>query len=204
MAQQQCSSNDFRSPVSGDRDRRLGYHHWMGDAQGVFREVPDEIDESWRHGALAGGMGDLAMRERGALAASFKRAGDVLLVAALAGDEANELLYPILFNYRHAIELYLKAVTEPAHGNHDLGGLIDTFRRVIFERFGVEVPAWILDRLHEFHDVDARSTTFRYPEVGVVFQSGKLQGEVWVDLRRLKSVMANLGRAFARVLSELK
>jgi DNA-binding MarR family transcriptional regulator len=37
-----------------------------------------------------------------ALANSFKRAGDTLLVAALASECADELLYPVLFNYRHS------------------------------------------------------------------------------------------------------
>ena len=167
----------------------------------VFVEVPAEIDESWVHGALVGGMIDLAARKRGALASSFKRAGDTLLLAALASDSADELLYPILFNYRHSIELYLKAIVEPTPHGHDLNGLIKKFREVILEEFGVEVPGWISDRLHEFQNVDSRSTTFRYPECGVVFRSGRLQGgEAWVDFHRLKVVMNHLEATFARVL----
>lgn len=174
-----------------------------GDRE-IFEEVPDEIDESWRHGALLGGMVDLAMKERGVLAASFKRAGDALLAAALSQDLANELLYPVLYNYRHALELYLKAAVAPTRRSHDFRGLVKLFRCVVFERLGVEVPGWILDRLNEFHDVDARSTTFRYPEAGVVLESGRLQGEVWVDLHRLKLVMTHLEEAFASVLIKLE
>jgi hypothetical protein len=175
----------------------------MSNADDIFREVPDEIDESWRHGALVGGMVDLATEQRGMLATSFKRAGDTLLVAALATESADDLLYPVLFNYRHSIELYLKAIVGPARRNHDLAGLISQFQDVVRAQFGVEVPAWILARLHEFHDVDGRSTTFRYPESGVAFQSGKLQGEVWVDFHRLRLVMDRLEAAFVRVLGEL-
>lgn len=175
----------------------------MKTADEIFLEVPDDIDESWRHGALVGGMVDLAVKERGVLATSFKRAGDTLLAASLANDTAHELLYPVLFNYRHSIELFLKAIVEPAHRNHDLSGLVEHFRRVVRERLGMEVPGWIVERLNEFHDVDGRSTTFRYPEAGAVFKSGRLQGEAWVDFHRLKNVMDRLEYAFMRVLAEL-
>jgi hypothetical protein len=150
----------------------------MTTADEIFLEVPHDIDVSWRHGALVGGMVDLAIKKRGVLAASFKRAGDTLLAASLANDTAHELLYPILFNYRHSIELFLKSTSEPAHRNHDLTGLVEHFRRVVREQLGAEVPGWIVESLNEFHDVDGRSTTFRYPEAGAVFKSGRLQGEV--------------------------
>jgi hypothetical protein len=176
----------------------------MSTAAEIFMEVPDEIDESWVHGALVGGMIDLAAKKRGALANSFKRAGDALLVAALASESAAELLYPVLFNYRHSIELYLKAIVDPAPYDHDLNGLIEKFRAVVLAEFGVAVPGWISDRLREFQNVDARSTTFRYPENGIVFRSGRLQGgEAWVDFHRLKMVMDCLEASFARVLGGL-
>jgi hypothetical protein len=177
----------------------------MSTTAEIFVEVPDEIDESWVHGALVGGMVDLAAKKRGALATWFKRAGDTLLLAALASESADELLYPVLFNYRHSIDLYLKAIVEPAPPySHDLNELIEKFRKVVLAEFGVAVPGWISDRLHEFQNVDARSMTFRYPECGVVFRSGRLQGgEAWVDFHRLKVVMDSLETTFARVLGGL-
>jgi len=68
----------------------------MPTADELFRDVPDDIDDSWRHGALVGGMVDLAMNQRGALARSFKRAGDTLLAVSLTTDTAHELVYPVL------------------------------------------------------------------------------------------------------------
>lgn len=175
----------------------------MSDADSVFVDVPDDLDESWRHGALLGGMVDLAARERGVLACSFKQAGDALIASALADHSANELLYPILFNYRHSLELYLKAVATPSHKNHDLKQLIEGFERVVREKFATDVPEWIVQRLREFEDVDSGSTAFRYPEAGVAFRSGRLEDEVWVDLPRLKRVMDRLETAFHRVLERL-
>jgi hypothetical protein len=175
----------------------------MSAADEIFQDVPAELEESWRHGGLIGGMSELAMREPGALARSFKRAGDTLLAASLAAGSVDELIYPVLFNYRHSIELYLKAIVDPTQRNHDLNGLIGQFQRAVFERLSVEVPAWILERLGEFHDVDGRSVTFRYPEAGVVSQGARFSGEAWVDFHRLKRSMDGLETAFARVLAKL-
>ena len=112
----------------------------MSATDDIFRDVPDEIDESWQHGALVGGMVDLAVKERGALAGSFKRAGDTLLAASFADDSAHELVYPVLFNYRHSIELYLKAIVEPNQRNHDLRGLIRQFQQAVLDRLSTRCP----------------------------------------------------------------
>jgi hypothetical protein len=43
------------------------------------------------------------------IAESYKLAGDTLVDAALSNGETYELAYPVIYNYRHATELYLKA-----------------------------------------------------------------------------------------------
>ena len=63
----------------------------------LFREPPDDLDESWRHGTLIGGMSEFG--DTFALAESFKHAGDMLVDAALSNDEAYELICPIIYNY---------------------------------------------------------------------------------------------------------
>jgi len=83
------------------------------------------------------------------------------------------------FNYRHALELYLKAIVEPTTKNHKFSDLVGDFERRILAQFNVAVPPWIIARLLEFQDVDDRSTTFRYAEDGVRFNTGRLSDEVW-------------------------
>jgi len=171
--------------------------------EAIFQDVPADIDETWQDAVLVGGMADLLPRRRGALAGWYKRAGDVLLDAALETESTADLIYPVLFNYRHAIELYLKAIVEPAERNHKLDDLISQFQRVVLERLKVRVPDWHVRRLAEFHDVDDRSTAFRYAESGVVSKSGRFQAEALVRLRVLKRTMDRLAADFMRVIAAL-
>jgi len=89
----------------------------MSDA--VFQEAPDEIDETWTHGALLGGMVENCYKQI-AIADAYMLAGRTLVAEALESREGYDLLYPILFNYRHAVELYLKAILRPSFRSHDL------------------------------------------------------------------------------------
>src|SRR5262245_48534297 len=107
----------------------------------IFLEVPDNLDESWTNIALIGGMAD-GVEDEYSLANNFKRVGDVLLRHGLKDFEAYQLLYPVLYNYRHAIELYLKTFVTPKKRTHDLSKLMDQFSEYIKENHGVEIPAW--------------------------------------------------------------
>jgi len=60
----------------------------------LFRDVPDEIDETWGHGTLIGGM---AARHHAQVARSYKVAADELAGLALSSHEPHELDYPVLF-----------------------------------------------------------------------------------------------------------
>jgi len=77
-----------------------------------FQEVPEEIDETWQHGTLIGGM---AGRDLLQVARAYKTAADELAKLALSRYEPHELDYPVLFLYRHAIELYLKSMLTRGH-----------------------------------------------------------------------------------------
>ncbi|HEY8837848.1 MAG TPA: hypothetical protein VIO16_09260 [Dehalococcoidia bacterium] len=74
----------------------------------VFQDIPDELDESWTHGVLVGGMASAS--DDVELARAYAAAGAQLIGPALESKEAWRLAYPIFHVYRHALELYLKAV----------------------------------------------------------------------------------------------
>lgn len=160
----------------------------------IFAGVPDELDETWTHVALLGGLIDLAHSDY-SLALNFKRASDALIKYGLdLGDmEAYELLYPVLFNYRHAIELYLKALVQPKKRDHNLGSLLKGLEKLLRDHHTTEMPMWFRSLLSEFVDYDPRSTTFRYP--------GKTptSEEHIVDLPQLRRHMDMLFDAFHRI-----
>lgn len=158
----------------------------------IFADVPDDLDETWTHVALFGGMVDLAHSDY-SLALRFKQASDVLIKHGLKDMEAYELLYPVLFNYRHAIELYLKALIQPEKRNHDLGYLLKCFEKLLMDHHHTEMPTWFRSLLTEFVEYDPRSTTFRYPGRTPVDE------ERIVDLPQLQKHMDALFDAFHRI-----
>src|SRR5437899_99511 len=94
--------------------------------------------------------------------------------------------YPILFLYRHALELYLKAivyrgamllrlinedelVTEKLFARHDLKRLVPAIRTIFekmrwsFEGSGLASVEDFMDLLSEIDKIDTHSYAFRYP-----------------------------------------
>lgn len=86
--------------------------------QSIFQDVSENISEEWDWGVLVGGMAE--EHDAAAIARAYKIAGDILTSEALNDGEAYEIAYPILFMYRHALELYLKAVVQPQKLNHSM------------------------------------------------------------------------------------
>lgn len=151
----------------------------------VFQDAPEEIDETWQHGALIGGM---AMHDWIQVARSYKMAADELVRQALAQFEPHEIDYPIFFLYRHSIELYLKAMLQAKpEKNHDIASLVNLLEGEIGKKFG----GWVKDRLMDFDRIDKGSYMFRYPD-----SPDAKSPELWVDLHQLKAVMDSLTKAF--------
>ncbi|MDR3715197.1 MAG: hypothetical protein P4L51_20480 [Puia sp.] len=159
----------------------------------IFQDPPDALDETWRHGTIIGGMAPIA--DLYVLAESYKLAGDILIDAALSTDEAFELIYPIIYNYRHATELYLKSTLQDLQKYHDLLRLLQQFKTMVKVKLNSDLPQWFIDIVTAFHDFDPNSTTFRYGGFDYVMQ----RGEMWVDLNHMKTVMGWLSEAFQKV-----
>lgn len=166
-------------------------HNFGKLSQSIFQEVPDEITEDWTWGVLVGGMA--AERDTASIARAHKRTGDILIKEALEGGLAWEFTYPILFNYRHALELYLKAVLQSKYHGHDLSSLVSQ----LDDRS--KLPRSAVERLREFANFDPQSTNFRYADVK---ESNPLLGtETWVDLRQLSETVNLLSQALEALLA---
>jgi len=148
----------------------------------LFQEMPDEIDDTWQHGVVIGGM---ASRNLPQVARAYKTAADELLKQALSQYEPHEIDYPIFFLYRHTIEIYLKAMLTTPPETHDLGRLIE----LLEQQAGRKIALWVKDRLWDFQRMDRHSDVFRYADPPP-------DGELWVDFHHLKAVMDRLVEAF--------
>ena len=153
----------------------------------VFQEVPDEIDETWQHAVVVGGM---ASRNLPQVARAYKTAADELLKQAFGQYDPHEIDYPIIFLYRHTIEVYLKAMLKAPPETHDLGRLIE----LLEQQVGTKIAAWVKDRLWDFQRMDRHSDVFRYADPPP-------DGELWIDFHQLKAVMDRLVEAFEKQIT---
>jgi hypothetical protein len=166
-------------------------NNFLSENTPLFREPPDELDESWRHGTIFGGMADDG--DFFTLAESYKLAGDILVNAALSSDDVYSLICPAIYNYRHATELYLKATLANPKQHHDLTGLFREFKDTLKAEFAVDStpPKWFENVIVAFDDFDPKSTTFRY--------GGLVGDELWIDLPHVKTQMSWLAESFLKI-----
>lgn len=179
-----------------------GNHHEMRYSKEIrlnteiFQEVPEEIDETWRHGVL---LSNMYIRPSIEVARSYKYAADQLTNEALSSSEPQHLDYPIFFTYRHTLELYLKLVlddqVQAKEISHSLGGLICAVEK----KLGGQMSEWTKSRLHEFDDMDPTSDLFRYSDRAPQHRKNI---DCWVDLHQLKTVMGQLCEAFEAHLTK--
>jgi hypothetical protein len=119
--------------------------------------------------------GDPAERNALMLKGYF-RAGHILIDQCRENlNEGHLLIYPILFCYRHALEMAMKDLLE-SYGHrfgvsvpgldHNLWRLWESCRAIFaqIDNQSVATDTSIVERLiKEFHDLDARAEAFRYP-----------------------------------------
>lgn len=117
--------------------------------------------------------------------------------------EDYRLANPVLYLYRHSIELFLKAIMRGAAKTHSLDDLAEEYRRFIKDEFNADVPEWIIARMKELAAIDPNSTAFRY---NVVYDKATksdvpVDGEYHVDLAHLQSAMLALNTALVGVIA---
>ena len=135
----------------------------------------------------------------------YKEAGDSLVnsVADRRGT-ADSLFFPIVFLYRHYIELRIKSLLHDGHRlldreseqkpEHQLSKLWPEVRAILVELWpdGNEDDLATIDSLiAQFEQIDPRSTTFRYPK-GFDGKNSLDIDSPRINLRNLKEVVGAL------------
>ncbi len=120
------------------------------------------------------------------MAASYRIAAFRLLDAASERGEAWESVDPILFCFRHALELNLKELDRgPRKRVHGLKDMAETLRDRLTKRYLKTQVDWLHDRICEFDTVDPHSTAFRYDDAA----PDNMPPELWVDFAKLRHIM---------------
>lgn len=159
----------------------------------MYREMPDDIDESWR-GVVFGG--EFELHNLFKTANAFKLAGDKLVDIAHSNIEERELFQPAIYNYRHATELYIKAVTW-VDKTHNLNTLKERLDKILKEQFNAITPPWLDSIIQSFNHIDPKGTAFRY---GITIP----KDELYVDLKHMKQLMSWLQVAFQTIKDEIE
>lgn len=142
----------------------------------VFEDLLGDGEHHFGH--LIAVMGRMEAVE---IARAFAVAGHRLLEQARKVHETWEAAHPILFCYRHTLELYLKAVVQPKQRNHGLGELWANLHDQLQSRFREDHVVWLGARIREFDTIEPRSTAFRYHDA----HPQHIDPELWVDFNHL-------------------
>ena len=148
----------------------------------ILQEPPDGLDDTWRHCVLwIGGHG----QERFELARNYRHTAETMLELALERGEAENWVCPVLFAYRHALELYLKNLGCIDQRTHSLAACAERVEKRQGARFDSRLKGWI----EELEKVDPHpGTTFRYEADG----RPRDCLEYWVDLRQFRFAMGKV------------
>jgi hypothetical protein len=174
----------------------------------LFKEPDDELEreDEWSEpkGFLIGGWALYTKRE---IAQQYFDAANILVEAIERNQwEDYKLAFPVLYLYRHMLELMLKAIVNSRTPTHDIGELMSDVEALVQARYGQPLPAWIGTWLREISVRDSNSTTYRYGEVydKASKSYGPVPGEEHVELRNLQEAMEATYRVLSRLLDEIQ
>lgn len=159
----------------------------------LFQEMPDEVGEDYRFCVALNGEFTYDSIE---VARSYKAAGEALINQALNDGTPYQLVYPIFFNYRHAIELYLKLLIGDESQKteiHDIAKLMN----FVEKKYNQEIPLWMRQHLEQFYQIDPGSLSFRYAGA---MPPGERERLVWIDLYQLRFVMDTICGAIDKAI----
>lgn len=138
--------------------------------------------------------------ERVELAEQYLKAAN-LLVGAIQKKQVGdfEIAYPVLFLYRHALEVLIKHFIGREVNHHRLDALADDLVSFVRDHHGVKVPSWIVKRLREIARIDPTSEAFRYGEDRYTSKDrSSVPYETYIRVSELHDVMNTLYSALRR------
>lgn len=129
-----------------------------------------------------------------AMASQFAMAANLLRESAINSGTPWFYTHPILYLYRHALELYLKGILRPSKPTHNLLLLRDKLIEHAKLKWDVDIAdSWVAQTISEFATIDPNSTRFRYAKDNNGQQN--FAAEQIVNLKDLKHRMDKLFQA---------
>jgi len=170
----------IKTDLSWDENRDDQFQEKLYWHTPLLQEPPDDLDETWRHGVLLCGGGRYEYLE---LARNYKYVADSMLQSALEKDELSHWAYPILFAYRHTLELYLKIIGEIEEPTHSLKDCVKLAEK---RHGGKKIKSPIREWMLELDKIDPGGTAFRYADGE---HTSNPYAEYWFDFQHFKFAM---------------
>ncbi|MCI5103891.1 MAG: hypothetical protein MRY60_08950 [Algiphilus sp.] len=145
-------------------------------------------------------IGGITGFERHELAEQYLTAANLLVESIRKQQVADyEIAYPVLFLYRHALEVLIKFLIGSESNHHRLDALADDLVRFARDKHGERVPSWIVGRLREIARIDPTSEAFRYGEDRYEPKARRpVPHETYVRVAELNGVINELYAALKR------
>ncbi|MFK7749287.1 MAG: hypothetical protein AB8B65_12900 [Kordia sp.] len=168
------------------------YSEISTEAKPIFREFSNELIDTnvWMIGGMAE-CSDILM-----LAKSYKKAGDLLINIGIEDETERGIIYPVIYNYRHATELYLKSLIKKEKETHNLKLLYEIVRELLVKKVKVDPSKWFENLILAFDDFDPYGTTFRY---AVPIK----KDEMFIDLVHIKKLMSWFDESIVRIKNRI-
>lgn len=185
---------------SGDQYNEI-YLNFLYSETPIFRDPPEELSEDGFGNDYAVMLSHSSefRRDPIQIARAYKKAGDLLVDFALSHEHPHDLDYPIFFNYRHSLELYLKILTDfnfEKDRGHNLNNLVNALE----SKYQAKLPDWFQARLDELSRIDPGSFRFRYPDNNK-FDVTTKEDYIWINLYHLRAVMQMMFSGFDQLLN---
>lgn len=178
------------SIISADQRLVLGVSMNRVDVTRPLFEEPSEASErsdpwSGPKGFMIGGM---SLPTKFDLGQEYFDAANTLIEAIRRNEiEDYRVANPVLFLYRHSLEMTLKGMIGIGARGHDLSALAD----MLEVKYQGDMPKWVTARLKEIAAIDPNSTAFRYAENRdkQSKRDVRVDGEIYVSLNHIQALM---------------
>lgn len=139
-----------------------------------------------------------------AIAEGYYRGANYLIDKALDNHEMDTLVYPILFLYRHLIEVILKRIVfllealgntpfkDSKKKNHGLKELFEYIQKECASIWDKPFPENVKETILEFDRIDPKAQAFRY-DTDNKYGKKFFKGHIHVGLGQLKDKMKKVG-----------
>ncbi len=97
----------------------------------------------------------------------------------------NHLIYPVVYLFRHTMELYLKGTAQRVKAGRIIGHTLEDIINKIETSANRKIPKWVKNQLLYLDSFDKEATVFRYPDEQDFY-------EYVVDLNQLNYLITKL------------